>query len=127
MTHPNFNEAGWTEWLAAALEHVALEARPSYSQPPPVIPGPRPIGEYWSALHRGYRTLAARAKHDPTAAIRLKESHLWINADPAEAMAMLREHPLMKQGVEGSGENEGVRRLRFPTFGREATTSARAP
>ena len=50
MTHSIFNEAAWTERLAAALEQVALA---SYSQPPPVIPGPRPIGEYWSALHCG--------------------------------------------------------------------------
>ena len=73
------------------------------------MPGPRPIGEYWSALHRGYRALAARAKHDPTASIHFKESRLWVKTDPAEAMTILREHPLMKPGLEGSGKNEGVR------------------
>ena len=61
VTHPDFDEAAWIERLAAALEQVAAEAEPSYSPPPPLIPGPRPIGEYWSALHRGYRALAARA------------------------------------------------------------------
>ena len=109
MTHPDFNEAVWIGRLAAALEQVAAEARPFYSPIPPALPGPRPIGEYWSALHRGYRALAARAKHDPAASIRFKDSRLWIEKDPAEAMTILREHPLMKSGLEGSGKNEGIR------------------
>ena len=98
MTHPDFNEAAWIQRLATALEQVAAAAEPSYSPPPPVVPGPRPIGEYRSALHRGYRALAARAKHDPTASIQFKESHLWVRTDPAEAMTILREHPLMRPG-----------------------------
>ena len=106
MTHPDFNEAAWIERLAAALEQVAAEAEPSYYPPPPAMPGPRPIGEYWSALHRGYRALAARAKHDPTASIHFKESHLWVKTDPAEAMTILREHPLIESGLRGSGKSE---------------------
>ena len=107
VTQPKFNEAAWVERLAAALEQVAAAAEPSYSPPPPVIPGPRPIGEYWSALHRGYRALAARAKHDPTALIQFKESRLWVKTDPNEAMAILRDHPLIKSGLNGSGKNGG--------------------
>ncbi len=109
MTHQDFNEAAWIERLAAALEQVAAEARPSYSPLPSDIPRSGRIDEYWSALNRGYRALAARAKHDPSALIQFKESHLWVNGYPAEAMTILREHPLMKPGLEGSGENEGVR------------------
>ena len=45
MTYPNFNEATWIERLAAALEQMAVGARPSYSPPPPAIPGLRPIGD----------------------------------------------------------------------------------
>ena len=67
-----------------------------------------PIDESWAALHRGYRALAARAKLDPAASIQFKESHLWVTADPSEAMAIVREHPLIKPGLEGSGNNEGV-------------------
>ena len=109
MTAPDFNEADWIERLAAALEQVSAEAEPSFSPPPPVKLGIRPFGEYRSALHRGYRDLAARAKYDPAAAIQFEESHLWVRAYPAEAVAILREHPLMKPGLEGSGKNEGVR------------------
>ena len=109
MTHPNFSEATWIERLAAALEQVAAEARPSYSPLPPETLGVGPIDEHWSALHRGYRALAARAKHDPTAAIQFKESHLWVEEDPDEAMAILREHPLMNPGLKGSGKKEAVR------------------
>ena len=90
------------------MEQVAAEAEPSYYPPPPAMPGPRPIGEYWSALHRGYRALAAWAKHDPTASIHFKESRLWVKTDPAEAMTILREHPLIEPGLRGSGKSEEV-------------------
>ena len=108
MTHPNFDETAWIKRLAAALEQVAAEAEPSYSPLPPEIPRSSLLDEYWTVLHRGYRALAARAKHDPAASVQFKDSHLWVKADPAEAMAILREHPLMRLGLEGSGENEGV-------------------
>ena len=95
--------------LAAALEQVAVEARPSYSPLPPELPGSGPIGEYQTALHRGYRALAARAKHDQTASVQFNDSRLRVKSDLAEVRAVLREHPLMKPGLVGSGENEGVR------------------
>ena len=34
---------------------------------------------------------------------------MWVRAEPVEAMAILRDHPLMEPGLEGSGKNEGVR------------------
>ena len=109
MTPPDFNAGAWIERLAAALEEVAVEARPSYSPLPSDILRHGRIDEHWSALHRGYRVLAARARHDSTASIQFEESHLWVEADPAEAMTILREHPLIKPGLKGSGSNEVVR------------------
>ena len=108
MTHPDFDEAAWIERLAAVLEQVAAEARPSYSPPQTAIPGPRPIGERWSALHRGYRALAARAKHDLTTSIQFKESHLQVETDPVDAMAILRERPLIEPGLRGSAKSEAA-------------------
>ena len=64
--------------------------------------------EYWHALHRGYRALAARAKQDARAAKQFDESNLWLDSDPVEAMAILRQHPLIKPGLVGTGVNEGV-------------------
>ena len=108
MTHPDFNEAAWIERLAADLEQVAAEAEPSYSPPPPAIHGLRPVGEYWSALHRGYRSLAERAKHDPTASIQFKASRLRVETDPVDAIDILRGHPLIEPGLRGSGKSEEV-------------------
>ena len=102
MTHLDFNEEAWIARLAATLEHVAAEAEPSYSPLPPDIPRSGRIDEFWSALHRGYRALAARAKYDPVASMQLKESHLWVKTDPVEAMTILREHPLTKPGLGGT-------------------------
>ena len=108
VTHPDFNEAAWIERLAAALEQVAAEARPSFYPPPTELGGYGSFEERQSALHRGYRDLAARAKHDPTASIQFKESYLRINADPVEATAILREHPLIEPALRGSGRDESV-------------------
>ena len=109
MTHPHFNEAAWIARLAVALEDVAANARPSYSPLPPELMRSGPTEERQSILYRGYRALAARAKHDPTALSQFKESNLWVETDPAEAKAILREHPLIKPGLDGSGKNEGVK------------------
>ena len=109
MARPHFDEADWIARLADALETVAENARPSYSPLPPETMRSGPSYDYLSTLHRGYRTLAARAKHDPVASRQFNESHLWIDTDPIETRSILREHPLMKSGLEGSGQNEGIR------------------
>ena len=108
VTHPDFNEAAWIERLAAALEQVAAEGRPCYYPPPTELGGYGSPEERQSALRRAYRALAARAKHDPTASIQFKESYLQVNADRVEAMAILREHPLIEPRLEGSGRDESV-------------------
>ena len=108
MTHPNFNGSEWTERLAATLEHVAGEARLSYFPIPAELGGYGSIDERRSALHRGFRDLAARAKYDSEASIQFKKSYLKVNADPVEAMAILRDHPLIVPALKGSGRDESV-------------------
>ena len=107
VTHPDFNEAAWIERLAAALEQVAA-AEPSYYPLPTESGGYGSIDEFRSVLHSGYLDLAARAKQDPTAFIQFKESHLQVNEDPVEALAILRENPLIEPALEGSGIDESV-------------------
>ena len=102
-----FNAAAWIGRLAAALEDVAAQARPAFPFSPET-PHYGPLDEYWPSIHRQYRELAARAKHDPTAAQIFAESPLWLKSDPVEARAILREHPLLRPGLIGSGKCEGV-------------------
>ena len=109
MTAPRFDAATWIARLAVALEAVATSAWPSYSPLPPEMMRSGPTDERWATLHRGYRALAERANHDQTAASQFDDSILWLKTNPAEAWAILREHPLMKPGIEGSGTNEGIR------------------
>ena len=107
LARPHFDEEAWITRLAAALETVAANAEPlKFPHPPEMRSGP--THEYYSALHRGYRDLAARAKHDPEALRQFNKSRLRIKTDPAEAKDILREHPLIKQGLKGSGEDEGI-------------------
>ena len=106
MTQP-FDAADWIGRLAAALEDVAAQARPAFPFSPET-PHYGPLDEYWPSIHRQYRDLAARARHDPDAAQLFAESHLWLKSDPIEARAILREHPLLRPGLIGSGKREGV-------------------
>ena len=108
VTHPDFNEAAWIERLAAALEQVAAEGRPSYYPPPTELGGYGSPEERQSALRRAYRALAARAKHNPTASIQFKASRLRVETDPVDAIDILREHPLIEPGMRGSGKSEEV-------------------
>ena len=108
MTQSDFNEAAWIERLAAALEQVAAEGRPSYYPPTTELGGYGSPEERQSALRRAYRALAARAKHDPTASIQFKASRLRVETDPVDAIDILREHPLIEPGMRGSGKSEEV-------------------
>ena len=102
-----FNAADWIGRLAAALEDVAAQARPAFPFAPET-PHYGPLDEYWPSINRQYRALAARAKHDPDAAQLFAESPLWLKSDPMEARAILREHPLLRPGLIGSGKREGI-------------------
>lgn len=93
--------------MADSLVDVAEAARPSFSPLPPGLLVHHSIDAYDSVLRCGYRDLAARAKHDPAAAKRFKDSHLWLDGDPVEACAILREHPLMKPALLESAKDEG--------------------
>ena len=108
MVPLNFNETTWIERLATALEQVAANAQPSYSPLPPDLPRYGLIEVYESILHRGYRDLAARAKFDPAAAVQFKESHIWVDGHPAEAVAILKEHPLIETVLESTGTDEWI-------------------
>ena len=106
MSPWHFDNEGWIARLAVALDVVAANAQPFYSPLPLVRPSP--VSDYWPSLRRGYRALAARAKFDPIARTQFDESSLGVDTDSAEARAILREHPLMKSGLVGSGKDEGV-------------------
>ena len=106
VTHPDFDEAAWIERLAAALEQVAAEGRPSYYPPPTELGGYGSPEERQSALRRAYRALAARAKHDPTASIQFKASRpAGRLTDPVDAIDNPEGASVDRAGYcEGSGK-----------------------
>ena len=122
MIRSVFNPEAWSKRLATALEQVAAEAQPSYYPLPTETSGYLSSNERLSALRRGYRALAVRAKHDPAASIQFKESYLQISSKPVEAMAILRKHPLMNPGLEGSARDES---FGFRVLGKSFNSSLR--
>ena len=108
MAGTDFDEAVWIRRLGAALEDVASNATPQYSPQPPELNGILQIELAESILHQGYRSLAARAKHDATALRQFKESDLLVRTDPAEARAILREHALVEPWLVASGGDEAI-------------------
>ena len=61
------------------------------------------------SLHRGYRALAARAKHDPTASHPVQGVAPVGQEDPVAAMTILREHPLIEPGLRRLGKERSGR------------------
>ena len=87
MTQQKFDADAWTKRLAEALEALAREV---------------------SILSRGgwisydqYRALADRAKDD-------SDIVCLDSAEPIQAKAILREHPIVGPALTGSGKSEGI-------------------
>ena len=108
MRGTDFDEVAWVRRLGAALDEVASNATPQYSPRSAELRGILPTDVYRSILHEGCRSLAAEAKHDPTALRQFKQSNLWVRTDPAEARTILREHELVTPCLVGSGKDEAL-------------------
>lgn len=109
-TPDGFDDTSWVERFGGALEKVAAGAW-LWNFPPPVLPAPIvPIEVYREAYDRAYRTLAERARHDPEAAAQFAMSSLTVDHDPAEAMTIVREHPVVKSAP---GVSDGNLTIRF--------------
>ena len=92
MKHHDFDEQDWIARLGVALEAVVPTARPQILDPP---------GYTRLISFEEYRELGHRAKHDLGVRKMFEDSHLWIDSDPAEAIAILLDHPVLRQGLIG--------------------------
>ena len=107
----DFNANSWIERLAGGV--VALAERVE-----PRVPGER-VDDFGRAhgytgvvSREEYRSLAVRAQHDPDAEVAFEESYLWLDDDPAEVKAVLREHPVIRQALGRSGHDEATQFLK---------------
>ena len=107
----SFNEGAWIRRFGAVLEEVAAKAMPQYSSDPRGLFGVLPIDVSRRIGREGYRSLAARAKHDATASSEFDKSRLRVRTDPVEAEAILREHPLAESWLIPSGGDKMVQVL----------------
>ena len=107
MTGTGFNETDWIARLAAALETVVERATPCGFPLPADAPRRGRIDDFRAYQHRQYRALAAQAKRNPEAAKLFEDSRLLLDSEPAEASAIIREHPLLRPGLIGDGDAVG--------------------
>lgn len=107
MAQPDFDKNDWIARLGAALEQVAAETRPNFSFCPAFLPKPGSIELYDKELHRQYRLLAAHARHNQRASELFDRSFLSLKSPPAEAITILREHPLLSRALSCSGSRDG--------------------
>lgn len=106
MALPDFDKNDWIARLGAALEQIAAETRPNFSFCPAFLPHLGSIELYDKELHRQYRLLAARARHNQRASELFDRSFLWINSIPPDTISILREHPLLRSVWADSGARD---------------------
>ena len=108
MSQPDFDKNDWIARLSVALEQVAAEARPhNFPFCSAFLPNPGPIELYDKELHRQYRLLAARARHNQRASELFDRSSLWLDLIPPDTVSILREHPLLRPAWACSGSRDG--------------------
>ena len=105
-TEEAFEPTVWAERLAMALE--ALAPRMGTSVPEEVDGLVRANRSAGIRSYDQYPDLAQKAQHDPAPSTAFEESRAWLDDEPNDVMAALREHPVINQALAGSGEDEEV-------------------
>ena len=102
-----FELSRWTERLAASLMALAQVVRPMVPNEEVDVLG-QAQGYTATVSNDEYRALAMRAHGDPDVEAAFEESHLWYEGDPAEVKAVLREHPVIRQALGQSDQDEAI-------------------
>ncbi len=97
----------WIDRLATSLSALAPRVRPRVPYDEVDVFGR--VQEYTGVVsYEEYRTLASRTQHDPGAEVAFEESHIWFDDDPTDVKAILREHPLIRQVLDHSGQGQAI-------------------
>ena len=103
----DFELGRWTDRLATCLTALAPKVSPRLPYEEVDVFGR--VQSYTKMVpYDEYRALAMRAKDDRGAEVAFEESHLWFDEDPAEVKAVLREHPLIRQALGHSDQNQSI-------------------
>ena len=107
MEH-DFDPSDWASRLVTTLEALASRVRPSVPYTEVDVSG-RP--QHYSRLvsYSQYRTLAKRAKHDPAIRTTFEQSDIWLDDDPTDAIAVLREHPVIDRVLTTPYDNMSIK------------------
>ena len=105
-TEEAFEPTVWAERLATALETLAPRIGTSVPEEAEgLVRANRSAG---IRSHDQYDDSAQKADHDPAPSTAFEECHVWLDGEPSDVMAALREHPVIDQALAGSGEDEEV-------------------
>ena len=99
MTEEPFDPEEWITRLGASLEAMTPAARYSISFK---------SGDSRYIAHEKLRALHEAARYDPALRDTLASSRAQLKSDPTEQQAILRDHPLWRRALKGSGKDEGL-------------------
>ena len=102
-----FEHSRWTETLANGLMALAPRVRPRVPHDEVDIYG-RAHGYSRIVSYEEYRTLANRAQHDSDAEVAFEESHIELTDDPSDVIAILCEHPIVRQSLGQSTQDQAI-------------------
>ena len=103
----DFELSRWTDRLAASLTALAPKVSPRVPHEEVDVLG-QVQGYTRMVSYDEYRALAMRARDDPDAEVAFEESYLWFDDDPAEVKAVLREHPVIRQALGQSDQDQSI-------------------
>ena len=107
----DFEPGRWIERLATSLLALAPRVRPTV--PNEWIDDLGHIhGHNRLVSYEEYRGLARRARQEADAEVVFEGSHIWIDDDPTDVIAVLCEHPVISQALGHSGKAQAVHFLR---------------
>ena len=107
MRRPQFDHARWIGRLATALETLAPTVTPWIPAPP---------DNTCLISFDEYCALADHAKHHLGSRDIFEKSHLSLDKDPKEAIAILREHPLIQPGLTDSAQDDALGMVLFTSW-----------
>ena len=107
MPTKSFDPDHWIGTMGASLSELATKAIPLR-----VKPSGASVGNWEHYGRYSYEEYLSLAENSAEGDLDSKEefdrTHIWFDEEPGEVESLLREHPVVSQALEGSGQGQAV-------------------